>query len=287
MRLNVDFSHLEEAVRRMGAAAVPVDLDIDVRRGIDPVDPIDINLKYGIELEDLSGIKSDPESGLLSYQGRQVVLYIQDQWKNTRDVLADGTKGRKVHVADCDTLKEMRHRGRYERYVATNDVSGDFYVTGQDEDGGRVEGKATLRVCKNCLRMLDYRNYTRNRNQVFQGVRVDRVLRHPTARTSPGCPTRRAGVFDGTYPPNWDLVSRRYKEGHALMCENCRVDLKEHPGLLHVHHISGVKTNDAWSNLKALCADCHGKQPGHEHMRMPIEDTNLIADLRRRQHLSW
>ena len=245
MRLNVDFSRLEEAVRRMGAAAVPVDLDIDVRRGIDPIDRINI------DLIDLSSIKSDPKSGLLSYQGRQVVLYIQDQWKSIRDVLADGTKGRKVHVADCDTLQEMRRRGRYERYVATNDVSGNFYVTGQDEYGGRVEGKARLRVCKNCLRMLDYRNYTRNRKQVFQVFEWSEFFdtyRPHFARI----PTRRAGMFDGAYAPNWDLVSKRYKEKHAFMCENCHVNLKEHPRLLHVHHINGVKTNDAGSKPEGV-----------------------------------
>ena len=167
----------------------------------------------------------------------------------------------------------MRRRGRYERYVATNDVSGNFYVTGQDEYGGRVEGKARLRVCKNCLRMLDYRNYTRNRKQVFQVFEWSEFFdtyRPHFARI----PTRRAGMFDGAYAPNWDLVSKRYKEKHAFMCENCHVNLKEHPRLLHVHHINGVKTNDAGSNLKALCANCHGKQPGHGHMRVPIEDAD-------------
>ena len=98
-------------------------------------------------------------------------------------------------------------------------------------------------------------------------------------------PTRRAGVFDGSYAPDWELVSRRYKEAHDFACENCHVDLTECPRLLHVHHINGVKTDNASSNLKALCADCHVKQPGHEHMRVSIEDANLIADMRRRQSL--
>ena len=282
MRLNVDFSLLEEAVRRMGGTAVPVDLEIDVRRGIDPIDPIDIILKNGFEIE-LSRIESHP-SGMLSYQGRQVVLYIQDQWKNIRDVLADGIKGKKVHVADCDTLEEMRRRGRYERYVATNNVSGDFYVTGQDEYGGRVEGAAKLRVCKNCLRRLDYKNYTGNRNQVFRefewGEFFDSCRPH-FARM----PTRRAGVPDGAYTPDWKRASRRYREALKFRCENCGVDLTKHPQLLHVHHINGVKTDDDRSNLKALCAVCHSKQPGHEHMRVSNKDANLIADLRRRQNL--
>ena len=92
---------------------------------------------------------------MLIYEGRQVVLYIQDQHWNIDAVLANRSEGKKVHVANCDTLLEMRRRGRYERYVATNNVSGDFYVTGQDEYGVSGEGKARLRVCKNCLRKLD------------------------------------------------------------------------------------------------------------------------------------
>ena len=194
MRLNVDLRALEEAARRMGMV-MPVELDIDVRRGIDPVDPIDIKLAQGIEIDDLSNIESDPESGLLSYKGRPVVLYIQDQHWDIHAVLADGSKGKKVHVADCRTLEDMRDRGRYERYVATNDVSGDFYVTGQEEYGGSVDGQARLRVCKNCLWKLDYRGY-RNRKQVFQAFEwsefFDTYRSHFTQM-----PSRRAGVFAG------------------------------------------------------------------------------------------
>ena len=165
MRLHVDFSSLEEAARRMGAT-VPTGLVIDVRRGVGPVDQIDITLPAGIEL-DLADITRDPD-GLLSYKGRQVVLYIQDQGWNIGDVLADGRNGRKVHVADCETLRQMQRENRFERYVATNNVSGDFHVTGQDAYGGQVEGEARLRVCKNCLKMLDYRNYRGNPHPVFQ-----------------------------------------------------------------------------------------------------------------------
>ena len=283
MRLNVDFRALEETARRMGAA-VPEARVIDVRRGTAPVDPIDIELGNGKKLRDLSGVRSDPEFGLLSYEGRQVVLYIQDQGWNIHAVLADGSKGKKVHVADCDTLQEMRRQRRYERYVATNDVSGDFYVTGQDEYRRSVEGQAKLRVCKNCLRKLDYMGYTRNREQVFKAFEwselFDTYRSHFTQM-----PTRRAGVFDGSYAPGWNLAARGYKEAHDFVCENCRVNLRECRRLLHVHHLNGVKTDNVWSNLKALCANCHVEQPGHEHMRVSTEDANLIADMRRRQSL--
>ncbi len=284
MRLNVGFGTLEEAVRRMGAASVRVDLNIDVRRGIDPVDPIDIDLREGIELGDLSDIKSDPELGLLTYRGRQIVLHIQDHQWRIRQVLEDGATGNKVHVADCQTLQAMQLRGRYERYVATTDVSGDFHVTGQDAYGRHVEGKTRLKVCKNCLQMLNYRNYAKNKERVFHAFNWNEFFdtyRPHFARM----PTRRAGVFDGAYAADWELVSGRYKEAHGFTCESCRVDLREHPRLLHVHHLDGVKTNNDWSNLRALCAVCHRDQPGHEHMHVSFQDADLIADLRWRQKL--
>lgn len=285
MRLSVDFRALEEAVRRMEAASLPVDLDIDVRLGIDPVDPIDIELKDGIEIDDLSEIRPDPDSGVLTYHGRQIVLYIQDHSAGVRDVLAHGASGRKVHVADCTTLREMKRRGRYERYVATNDASGEFYVTGRDDYGRRIDGKARLRVCKNCLRMLNYKNYVGRPRQAFREFEWSEFFEsyHPRFERMP---TRHAGTFDGGYTADWDPVSRRYKRACHFKCDQCRVDLSErrHHRLLHVHHINGVKTNNDWSNLRALCAVCHSDQPGHERMYVSPEDRDLIARIRRRQH---
>ncbi len=283
MRLNVDFSLLEEAVHRMGAESVLTNLVIDVRRGIDPPDPIDIQLGEGITV-DLSEIQIDSKLGLLSYQGRQVLLYIQDHGWRIEDVLQDAKKGKKVHVADCKTLQEMKEEGRFQRYVATNDVGGEFHVTGQDDDRNPVEGKARLRVCKNCLWHLNYKGSTRNRSRVFREFKWSEFF--DAYRTHfEKMPKRRAGTPDGAYGPDWNRISKEYKEEHAFKCEECRVDLKEkeHRRLLHVHHIDGVKTNNARSNLKALCAVCHGNQPRHEHMRVGREEATLIENLRRRQ----
>ena len=164
----------------------------------------------------------------------------------------------------------------------------NFYVTGLDEDGRRVEGRARLSVCKNCLRMLNYRDYERNRRRVFREFEWSEffdIYRPHFERL----PTRRAGVFDGGYTPDWDSVSRRYKRARDFKCDQCRVDLSQlsHHRLLHVHHINGVKTNNDWSNLRALCAICHGDQPGHVHMHVSTEDRALIASIRRRQHRHW
>ncbi len=309
---------LENAARRMGSGRVPVDLDIDVRRGLDPVigsrpkpkpllitprtgeimgiersrrrrfsrvNPIDIELERGIRINDLNSVRRDPKSGLLSYKGRQIVLYIQDQGGRIRKVIEDGTRGSKVHVTDCRTLEEMRRQGRHERYVATNNVSGNFYVTGMQDDGDRVEGHAALKVCQYCLTRLNYRGYERNRRRVFREFKWSEFFEEHRPRFA-WKPTRTAGEFDGTYTPNWGVVSDRYRKARGFTCENCRVDLQAERRLLHVHHVNGVKTDNRTSNLRALCVDCHTRQAGHEHMRVAREDIDRVRALRWQQGLS-
>ena len=55
--------------------------------------------------------------------------------------------------------------------------------------------------------------------------------------------------------------------------------------------MSGNKRDDRFANLKALCIDCHRKQPMHEYMRVKHEDMVLINKLRKQQGLltvsSW
>lgn len=276
MYLNVDFEGLYAAVRRMGADSVAPDLV--VRRGMAKIDPIDIQLEEGIQVN-LSevGVTSN---GLFIYRERQVLLYIQDHGTGVQDALDSGDSGRKFHVAYCRTLEEMHSRGRYERYVATNDLSGEFYITGYDFDSReRIDGKTRLKVCKNCLGKLNYRHVGRTRDQTVAAFDLE-VFFDKYKSFFPHMPRRRAGQFDGQYTADWGEVSRRYKETKDFTCESCRLDLRNAPHLLHVHHINGVKTNNSPANLKALCIQCHSQQP--DHSRIPISDENAqrIDELR-------
>ena len=91
MYLNVDFERLYAAVRRMGADSV--DPDLVVRREMSQIDPIDIQLEEGIEV-DLSEV-GVTDNGLFIYRGRQVLLYIQDHGGRVQDVL-DNRRFRKT-----------------------------------------------------------------------------------------------------------------------------------------------------------------------------------------------
>lgn len=276
MYLNVDFERLYAAVRRMGADSV--DPDLVVRRGVTKIDPIDIQLEEGIEV-DLSEV-GVTDNGLFIYRGRQILLYIQDHGADVQDALDNGDVGRKFHVAYCRTLEKMHSRGRYGRYVATNDLSGEFYITGHDYDTREnIDGRTRLKVCKTCLSKLNYRRAGQTRDQIV--AEFDLKAFFATYQSSfPHMPSRRAGQFDGQYTADWGEVARRYKETKNFTCESCHLDLRNALSLLHVHHINGVKTNNSPSNLKALYIQCHSQQPDHQHITISDENTRRIAELR-------
>ena len=276
MYLNVDFERLYAAVRRMGADSV--DPDLVVRRGVTKIDPIDIQLEEGIEV-DLSEV-GVTDNGLFIYKGRQVLLYIQDHGRRVQDALDDGDSGRRFHVAYCRTLEDMRSKGRYERYVATNDLSGEFYIAGYDYDSREpINGKTRLKVCKNCLSKLEYWRAGRTRDQIVAEFDLEAFF-DTYQSFFPHMPRRRAGAFDGQYTADWGEVSRRYKETKNFTCESCYLDLRAASHLLHVHHINGVKTNNSPANLKALCIECHSQQPDHKHITISDENAQRIAELR-------
>lgn len=113
-------------------------------------DPIDLELSEGkeVSIDDL-----DPGSGLISYRGRQVLLYIRDHTACYDAAVENAEKGKRFHIAWCRTLDNMRKKNRFERYHATNRVDGLFEI---DDGLGRSQ-EVDLRVCMNCLERLNYK----------------------------------------------------------------------------------------------------------------------------------
>lgn len=279
MKLDVDLSQLFSAVAQMGAASVDFDIGLESRA----LDPIDVQLADSGIAVDFSDV--DFDSGLATYRGRQVLLYIPDHSFNIQAVLSGETTGNKFHIAYCQTLQDMKARGRYARYQVTNKLDGRFHVFGNDGYPRQaIEGEAGLKVCKNCLSHLNYQGYRHNKSSVFNKFSIEEFF----STYSSLFPHEPAGFGPSArgYTYNWNSVSSDYKASIGYVCEYCQVSLEEHKNLLHVHHLNGVKSDNNAQNLRALCLDCHKKQPMHGHMFVKHEDVAQINALRREQGCS-
>lgn len=281
MKLNVDLSLLHNAVHIMGAS----EIDFDLSHEAVPIQPIDAQLGDGIEVE-FEDIEF--KDGLASYQGRQVLLYIKDHGSRILDALQDGSKGKKFHVADCITLNEMRRKGRFERYVVTNNLNGTFSISGEDWKTGQFhEGETSLDVCKNCLKYLNYKGFQtgRNKGEIFKKFNLTDFF-DTYSSFFKFMPSGIADKINKGYTDDWDEISKKIKAKFNHICQQCGLNLINNKRLLHTHHINGVKHDNHLDNLKPLCMDCHRKQPNHQHLFIKHEDTQAINHLRRVQGLT-
>jgi hypothetical protein len=274
MRIGVNLEALHAEVALMSNGV----FDFSLERIPSGLDSVEIRLKQGIEIEDLDDI--DWSGPVASYQGHQVLFYIGDQGWKIDNVIAEPAAGRRFHMSWCSTLEDMKKKGRIERYIATADLSGRFKVFGQSEDHGEERHASVgLKVCKNCLSNINYKNFSRNRKSVFDNFDIPEFFEHYSAYFE----HKPSGEVDPTrgYTGDWDAVSQKKREQENWRCEQCTVDLLEHSRLLHVHHINGVKSDNRQKNLSALCAECHSKQPSHEHMRVSLDELRTLDGLRR------
>ncbi|WP_447895513.1 hypothetical protein [Vreelandella sp. GE22] len=292
MRISLDLSALQAAVQQMGGPIDIAPLDFKsaspplVRKEIrvDTTPPPEIEIpEGGMELVSLDVL--DTPGDLLSYQGQQVLLYIQDHSFNFEEVQRDSTKGRKVHLSFCQTLESMRAKGRFERYVITRDHSEHFQISGPTYYGKTITAMAALKVCKYCLRKINYRGYdVPGISSVFQEFSYVHFFEEHES-FFPYHPHRKAGEEEG-YSEDWETISRQYRESHGYRCEKCDVDAGQRPYLIHTHHINGVRSDNRQANLKALCADCHSKEPNHHHLTVSHRVRQEIGQLRHQQQVA-
>ena len=259
-----DFAQ-EEAFKnqreRMGAKLRPWSPTVEGWRDIDE------ELQgHGIEI-DLGNIEIQGD-GTFVHQGRRVAVYIRDQYQSSESA-AEPTKLCKVHVAECDKLKQMQDKGKYDvRYVATTRTDGLFVVnfSGQFGSGGTAKGiVCRLFVCIYCLRQLDYKNFnactTAKRKNIKESFNLSEFFERYGSHITNPPPHTDITAPPNDYTPDWPDVSLRFREQANWQCSNCDDDLTDENKrrFLHVHHINGVKSDNREQNLQVLCIVCHAE----------------------------
>ena len=259
-------------------------------------------------------------AGLAAIGSTQVTLHIYQPVMDIETFLIDTdeeaySSSPKFHVSECRTLIQMREKGRYNRYIATQRQKNGYTVQPTDrkskelminiideanfskgmklgmsyfnkkEDIGKM--KLNIDVCKNCLEFLNYKDYEESnrtqRQDIFNSFNLTDFLEH--FKYIFRClPLYGESTFPGAdYSKDWAKVSNELRKSSGWMCSCCNVVLESEKGLLHVHHKDGIKGNNKPSNLEVLCALCHKKKPFHEGMNIKDNEEKKIKNLRRKQ----
>ena len=292
MKLDIQFEELRRNVAAMGAKICEFDIG-EVWSDEELIIDTQIGTQLGttgIDIIDLDDVKVD--EGLLIYKGRQVLLYIPEhnpKYTSIEVVITEPSKGNKYHVADCQALVKMRADNRYERYKVINNIEGIFPVYGNDYTGQLLEGHAELRVCQYCLSKLNYKgaqSNPRSRRGIARNFDLSEFFSKYSSFFKYYPMTHIRDAKKG-YTADWDKISLRVRAASKFRCKECKVSLIDpnHKRLLHTHHRNGEKSDNRDGNLIPLCADCHRKEPYHDHLQVKHADVQLLNRLRREQGL--
>lgn len=206
--------------------------------------------------------------GTLSYKNTRVLLHIRDVANYHHS--PQNFRLPKFHLADCRTLKDMRDKNRFDRYVVSIRTDGKFilkFITNNHDETKILP----LEVCMNCLELLSYKNFNYiNRQQIRDDFTIDEYFKlYPRTffiskpkHTSADAPINK-------YPHDMDKISLEFRTMRSFRCESCGVNLGSNSlrKFLHTNHKNGLKYDCRHENLEALCILCHAERPLHTHMK--------------------
>jgi hypothetical protein len=224
------------------------------------------------------------DDGTLIYKNARVLLYIRDVHPYQEQIDLP-----KFHVAHCPTLKNMSEVGRSHRYLISARVDGTFRLNVFRGNAMKTETQS-LNVCQNCLGALEFNGFKNN------FTRPERAL-HVSAFTPAGFFEQYPRLLDGAghgdsnvapinaYTADFPKISTQVRTAAGWRCQEvtCKYDCSS-PSLrqyLHVHHLNGNRADNSPRNLKAVCVECHAKQPKHSH----VKNTPQYRDFLRMRHV--
>ncbi len=263
----MNFDSLDKLVKKMGAEIKEWDSGATIEK-ID-IKPIDFGGKKSIR-EALSEFQMD-DKGILYKDGVPWILYIMAPKDATIDELKNNPKESKntprYHITgNCSTIRDMKNRNRYDRYVFTPNIEEKFDVYGYPSRSKwwgkgkpqKVED-VELGVCFNCLKNVDYylvgkRNPSELRKTFDVGEWFEDNVQEKFIKTrfSP------ENFPNPEYNEDYYTKSAQLKLRRNWICENCGfTGAPSHKNLIHTDHIDGNSGNNSDSNLRLLCIDCH------------------------------
>lgn len=223
--------------------------------------------------------------------GLRVFLYIREFGVNANsfdEAVSEPSQLRKFHVAWCDVLRRMQADGKLAKYIVSNRIYAPFELALKLKDDTYACGDAELHVCRVCLKHVDWGGFS-SANQREKTAIVERFSRGRFLETEhtnfAALPNRTdASAPDLGYASDWNTRSREFRTLRKWRCEACNVDCTARKSLLDTHHVNGVTGDNRFSNLRALCKDCHAKQhPGH--YRVSENGRRLLKEFRTQQGL--
>lgn len=290
MKININTNDLDALIHKINAKKsswIPGEIKFE------DIDLSEIRTIQGKEIN-LEEISSN-DHGLIIYKGRPQMLYIRDVQVSQNLIITEpeSNKVRRFHVArNCEVLRKMERKGRYDRYRITENKSGYFEVDAYESEYSNkiipVEGR--LKVCKSCLLELHYFNiYSYRDLDHTDWLTFDIQTFFKKFQTTFKKPKFNSFNEPGSgYPKDWANIANSYKKKMDWTCESCGVDLKNHKNFLHCHHKNGVKGDISSSNLECICFECHQKHHSNNILGLlsPL-DKKLIKEIKNRQGIIY
>ncbi|MEG3116446.1 hypothetical protein R3F72_15100 [Salinicola sp. 4072] len=188
------------------------------------------------EFEEVEG-----PGGLLQKNSQQIMMYMPSHYPaRYENALLDGKEGNRIHVAFCSHLEKMKASGKFDsKYFATQDLHGAFRI--YENFSSRV-GDAELKVCKLCLRKLNYKGYLapgRGKSDIFRNFSYEFFFEEYES-FFPSHPMRNMGnERDRGYTEDWSRISLNYRASCHYPASFTRVLIERSEGTDWWHRLSG------------------------------------------------